>query len=200
MSKGRKFGAGEKTLIVGVGGMFGIITAVRWVEAHPAPAVAVAILAAVVGLAWAGRRGRRLIRAHRSRRVAPTNILAYQAATPGQFEQHVAALHRRDGCRNVQVVGGANDRAADVLATLPSGERAMTQCKRYAPDKKVDADTVYAVNGTYRDWHRCQRAIIVTTSDFTPSARTFAKEVGITLVDGRQLARWASGTGPAPWH
>ncbi|MGW7001399.1 restriction endonuclease [Streptomyces sp. NPDC054933] len=186
--------------IIGIGALFAVITAARWVRAHPLPAVLIAGLLGLAAVAWAARRGRRLIRARRSRRTAPTSIRAYQAASPGQFEQHVAALHRRDGCRDVEVVGGANDRAADVLATYPNGRRVLVQCKRYGPDKKVDADTVYAVNGTYRDWHGRDEATIVTTSDFTPSAREFVDRVGIRLVNGRNLARWASGTGPAPWR
>ncbi|MFF3568627.1 restriction endonuclease [Nocardia jiangxiensis] len=41
--------------------------------------------------------------------------------SPRDFEYALAALCRRDGCSDVQVVGRAGDLGADVLARSPDG-------------------------------------------------------------------------------
>lgn len=129
----------------------------------------------------------------------PWTLSELKQLSPREFEELTAELCLRDGARTAKAVGGADDKAADVLAVLWDGRRVMVQCKRWAT-KAVDADTLYAVNGTYRDWHGCHLAVVVTTSRFTSNAREFAEHVGIHLYDGNDLERWANGTGPAPWH
>jgi restriction system protein len=46
-------------------------------------------------------------------------------------------LCERDGCSNVQVVGGAGGLGADVIATTPTGVRLVIQAKRYSPTNLV---------------------------------------------------------------
>lgn len=126
-------------------------------------------------------------------------IAGFLALDHAQFEHAVAGLARSaPDCTSATVQGGANDRALDVLVRLTDGRRIMVQCKRYAPTKAVDADTVYSVNGTYREWHGASAAVIVTTSRYTASAREFANRVGVRLIDGPALESWANG-GPPPW-
>ncbi|MFI2213923.1 restriction endonuclease [Streptomyces sp. NPDC020141] len=55
----------------------------------------------------------------------------FAAMDPVVFEEAVAALCERDGCRDVEVNGGAGDLGADVTAIAPSGLRVVIQCKRY---------------------------------------------------------------------
>ncbi|KRB68059.1 hypothetical protein ASE03_29330 [Kitasatospora sp. Root187] len=71
-------------------------------------------------------------------------------------------LCRRDGCTKVTIVGGAGDLAADVLATTPTGKRILIQAKRYGSRTFVGSQDVQKVNGTYRDVHRCDLAVVVT--------------------------------------
>jgi restriction system protein len=123
----------------------------------------------------------------------------FQAMTWQEFEHALADLCRRDGCTNVQVVGGSGDHAADVIANTPDGRRIVIQAKRFGA-KTVGSEDVQKVNGTYRDFHHAQLAAIVTTSRFTKAALADARHVGIRAFDGAKLASWASRTGPAPWH
>jgi hypothetical protein len=58
---------------------------------------------------------------------------------------------------------------------------------------------VQKVNGTYRDVHRCDLAVVVTINAFTKAAAAFCQQVGIRTVDQRALALWAEGTGKPPW-
>ncbi|MFD5395310.1 restriction endonuclease [Streptomyces sp. NPDC127097] len=129
------------------------------------------------------------------------SIAAYQHMTGVQFEHAIADLARRDtSVRTATVSGGANDRVLDVLLQLNDGRRIAVQCKRYAPSNRVGAPVIYAVNGTYRAYHRCDQALIVTTSSFTPDAQRANAELDhpLRLIDGRALSRWASGGRP-PW-
>jgi restriction system protein len=184
--------------VVAVVGLFAVIAAARWVNQHRGISVAVGTVAALAGLYWVTRIAGRRIVAYRSRWAVPTGLAAYMAADPDQFEQQTAALCRRDGCRDIRVVGGAGDLAADVLATTPGGKKILIQCKRYATHNKVGSDHVQRVNGTYRDIHGCTQAAIVTTSSYTPAAISLARRVNIRLYDARDLERWARG-GQPPW-
>jgi restriction system protein len=129
------------------------------------------------------------------------SIAAYQHMTGTQFEHAIADLARRaPSVRTATVSGGANDRALDVLLQLTDGRRIAIQCKRYAPSNRVGAPVIYAVNGTYRAYHRCDQALIITTSSFTPDAQRANAELDhpLRLIDGRALGRWVSGGRP-PW-
>lgn len=165
-----------------------------WISSHP-EVIAFAVLLAALGGVGGGRVSRRAA-GRRVNRIASER--EFQALTPAEFEQAVADLCRRDGCRNVTVVGGAGDLAADVLATAPDGRRVLVQCKRYAAGSPVRSPEVQRVGGTYAVVHRAQLAIVVTTSSFTTAATGYARTAGIRLVNGRELAAWAAG-GTPPW-
>ncbi|HEX5566429.1 MAG TPA: restriction endonuclease [Streptomyces sp.] len=123
----------------------------------------------------------------------------YGALDAEQFEQAVAALCERDGCRDVQVVGGAGDLGADIVATAPDGRRVVIQCKRYGGTNKVGSQDVQRFGGTCYTVHAAQVAAVVTTGDFTEPAAEYAERCGILCVDRGALTAWSRGTGPAPW-
>ena len=175
---------------IALGGWLLVHLTVLWVTAHPAVLALGVVAAGAVGYLRTAT-GPAPPRAPR-----PVDFLALSA---GDFEQAVAALCRRDGCTRVQVVGGAGDLAADVLATTPGGKRILIQCKRYAAHNKVGSEHVQRVNGTYRDIHHCDVAAIVTTSSYTSDAIKLARRVGMRLYDAGDLAQWARG-GTPPWH
>ncbi|MFF1873891.1 restriction endonuclease [Kitasatospora herbaricolor] len=126
------------------------------------------------------------------------HIGAFLTMSPKAFEHALADLCRRDGCTKVTVVGGASDLAADVLATTPAGRRILIQAKRYGPRIFVGSWDVQKVNGTYRDVHRCDLAVVVTTNSFAKAAAAFCAKVGVRTVDQRALALWAEGKGNRP--
>lgn len=177
--------------------LFGIL---RAIAAHPAAFIllllaAGGILVAVLIQRTKRHQAQQAIAAARSFEIAP-----YHAMNARQFEEALAFLCQRDGCRDVQVVGGAGDLAADVIATVPDGRRIVIQAKRFGPTTTVGSGDVQKVNGTYQHAHGAQLAAIVTTSRFTGPARTYADRVGIRCYDQHALAGWASRTGPAPWQ
>ncbi|MFF8830989.1 restriction endonuclease [Streptomyces sp. NPDC015131] len=148
-----------------------------------------------------------LIRAARRRAAAPVVLpeeprvyVDYTALDADAFEQAVADLCARDGCVDVEVVGGAGDLGADVVATAPDGRRVVVQCKAYAEDNKVGSQDMQRFGGTCFAVHEAQVAVVVTTSAFTEPAAEYAAQCGILCVDLAALDAWTDGTGPAPWH
>lgn len=124
----------------------------------------------------------------------------YAELDPDGFEQAIADLCARDDCREVEVVGGACDLGADVLALTPDGLRVVIQCKRYADDNKVGSQDLQRFGGTCFTVHGADIAALVTTSDFTAPALEYAQQCGIVCVNGEDLRAWLDGTGPSPWE
>ncbi|MFF6999840.1 restriction endonuclease [Streptomyces sp. NPDC008313] len=123
----------------------------------------------------------------------------YDVLDADEFEAAVAALCERDGCVDVEVVGGAGDLGADVVATAPDGRRVILQCKRYREDNKVGSQDLQRFGGTCFTVHDAEVAAVVTTSGFTEPAAEYAGQCGILCFDGDDLRAWSDGTGPAPW-
>lgn len=155
--------------------------------------------------------GRAKLRAERQRQIEWQQYQAIQAIrsreigtyhlmNPREFEHALAYLCERDGCLGVQVVGGAGDLGADVIATAPDGRRIVIQAKRYGPTTVVSGPDLQKFGGTCYAVHGAQVAAVVTTSRFTKQAQQYAAHMGIRLWDNDALAGWASRTGPAPWH
>lgn len=175
-----------------------VLAAARWVATHPFLGALILILLAAIAVAAGVMR----FRGRWPRWRRPLALAADpHRMSPGEFEEFLADLCVRDKCRNVRVVGGANDHGADVLYDDPHGRPGMIQAKRYAPGNSVGNEHVQIVNGTYRDAHNCAHAAIVTTSHFTQAAQAYAKRVGIALLDDSRLDMWIRGYAhAAPWN
>ncbi|SDD24915.1 restriction endonuclease [Streptomyces prasinopilosus] len=126
--------------------------------------------------------------------------IGYEDLDPDEFEQAIAELCRRDGCLDVDVVGGAGDLGADVVARTTDGRLMVIQCKRYCDANRVGSQDMQRFGGTCFTVHGADVAVVVTTSDFTAPAIEYAEQCGIVCMDGQELLRWQSGTGPRPWE
>ncbi|WP_254047588.1 restriction endonuclease [Streptomyces aureus] len=125
--------------------------------------------------------------------------LDHTAVDADGFEHTVAALCARDGCTPVEVVGGAGDLGADVVAVTVDGRRVVLQCKHYAPDNHVGSQDLQRFGGTCFTIHEADVAVVVTTSSFTAPAVEYAATCGIICVDGEALAAWTDQLALAPW-
>ncbi|MEV5432684.1 restriction endonuclease [Streptomyces sp. NPDC052701] len=126
-------------------------------------------------------------------------VLDYAALSADEFEQAIADLCVRDGCSRVEVVGGAGDLGADVVALAPDGRRVVIQCKRYGEDNKVGSQELQRFGGTCFTVHEADVAVIVTTSDFTAPAEEYAEQCGIVCVNHEGLRAWSDGLAVGPW-
>lgn len=114
-----------------------------------------------------------------------------------EFEHHVAALLRRDGCTDIVVHGGPGDRGVDVTALTVDGRKVVVQCKSFAPYRPVWSGEVQKFLGASRVQHQADVALFVATTSFTPDARAIAETYGITAVDRGHLEKWSAGV-PLP--
>ncbi|MEU9309474.1 restriction endonuclease [Streptomyces sp. NPDC048256] len=129
-----------------------------------------------------------------------TEEIGYEELDPYEFEQAIAELCRRDGCTEVEVVGGAGDLGADVVARTPDGRALVIQCKRYSDTNRVGSQDMQRFGGTCFAVHGAEVAAVVTTGDFTAPAVEYASRCGIVCVDGEDLGRWQDAAGPRPWE
>ena len=111
-----------------------------------------------------------------------------------EFEHHVAALLRRDGCTDVAVQGGHRDRGVDIVARTADGRRVAVRCKRFAPHSSVASADIQRFIGSAKVLHRADVSLFVATSPFTRDALALAAECGIAAVHRGLLERWNAGT------
>ncbi|GLW59487.1 restriction endonuclease [Kitasatospora phosalacinea] len=109
---------------------------------------------------------------------------------PG-LERLAARLLERDGLTVLRSAGGSGDQGVDVIGRLPSGELVAIQSK-YRHQKSVEAEIVYALNGSARQLHGASHAVVLTNTKFTDQARRDAERLDIWLVDGDALTAWAT--------
>lgn len=144
-------------------------------------------------LALAAVRVLLAVRASRIREIGRRAAAArLDTLSPAAFEQHVADLLTRDGCRRVRVVGGRGDGGVDVLALSSRGARIAVQCKHYR-SQPVGPAAVRDFNGCAWTDHQADLALMVTSSRFTEAAADFGRRHRIQMVDRELLARWMAG-------
>lgn len=161
--------------------------------------VGVCALVVAAGAVMLAVRHRRQERARDDARVLAA--LRQNSLSPSEFEEALAALCRRDGCTDVQVVGGSGDLGADVIARAPDGRRIVLQAKRYRNGRSVGSQDVQRFGGTAHTIHGADVAAVVTTAHtFTPQACAYAAKAGILLMPAKALAAWGSQSGPTPWN
>ncbi|MEU9601690.1 restriction endonuclease [Streptomyces sp. NPDC048109] len=185
--------------VVTAAGIGLVVMVVNWLLAHWWVLVVGLVLAALAGVGWFYNRRQRArweaVRAQGLRYGLPQ----LDALHHTRFEEAIRELMRRDGCRDAQRVGGRGDLGADVKATDPFGRRWVIQCKHRrngAQGSAVGTPDLQVLNGTARQVHGADVAVIVTNGRVTGPAVTFAKQQRLHVVDRQTLAVWASGSRP----
>ncbi|MFI1291624.1 restriction endonuclease [Streptomyces sp. NPDC020792] len=176
-----------------------VVMVVNWLLAHWWVLVIVAVLAVLAGVGWLYKRQQRAqweaVRAQGLR----YGMSQLDALHHSRFEDAVRDLMHRDGCRDAQRVGGRGDLGADVKATDPFGRRWVIQCKHRrngARGSAVGTPDLQVLNGTARQVHGADVAVIVTNGRVSAPAVTFAKQQRLHVVDRQTLGVWASGSRP----
>jgi restriction system protein len=173
-------------VLIGVAILYGAALILDWFASHPAAtAVVVIVLPVIAGFAVSGR-----LRRWSNQRFWKETIPELLTLTPSQFEVYVGSLLHDLGYRKIRQVGRAGDLAADLLCFDREGRSVVVQCKRYAPGYNISSPEIQMFIGMQRVQHRTERAMFVTTSDFTAPARKLAQRHGITLIDGFELTAY----------
>ncbi len=132
-------------------------------------------------------RKERLVRLERATQIAPM-----LAMTPTEFELLVAPILEELSYSSVLVTGGPGDLAVDISAVNPDGDKAVVQCKPYAPEHRVGSRDVQSFIGMAFQHHNAKELIFATTSAFTEPAQQLARQHQIKLWDGAKLTKLAA--------
>ncbi|MEU9318453.1 restriction endonuclease [Streptomyces sp. NPDC048295] len=176
-----------------------VVAVVNWLLVHWWILIAVGVLAVLAGG----------VLFHRKQQRARWEAVRTQGLRYGltqldnlhhtRFEDVVRELMHRDGCQDASRVGGAGDLGADVKATDPYGRRWVIQCKHRRnglAGSAVGTPDLQVLNGTARQVHGADIAVIVTNGRVTAPAVTFAKQQRLHVVDRHTLGVWAAGSRP----
>nr|WP_161558237.1 restriction endonuclease [Streptomyces antimycoticus] len=107
------------------------------------------------------------------------------------FEALVANTLRDEGYVIEQAHGGADDCGADVIATSPAGVRVVIQIKHTTGGRrKVEPRVMREINGSAKQEHGADVAVVLTNSDFTSLARQFGDKYGIHALNHDAIRRW----------
>lgn len=182
--------------VVGIG----IVTAVvDWLVAHWWVLVLIGALAAPVGGYLLHERRKRAHRAAERARALRYALSQLDELHHTRFEDAVRDLMHRDGCRDAVRVGGGGDLGADVKATDPYGRRWVIQCKhrrKGLAGAAVGTPDFQILNGTARQVHGADIAVLVTNGRVTAPAVAFARQQRLYVVDRHTLGEWAAGGRP----
>jgi len=107
---------------------------------------------------------------------------------PEDFEEFVAErVLPVLGLKVLSVTGSPNDAGCDIIAFDDKfGNRWCIQVKRYSENKKVSAKEVRDVV-LGMEHYRCNRGLIVTTSELSGPALKEADDKGIDYINGSRL-------------
>lgn len=176
-----------------------VAAAINWLLAHSWVLIVIGTLAVLAGGDWFHRQQRRARWEAVRARGLRYELLQLDALHHSRFEDAVRDLMHRDGCRDAVRVGGGGDLGADVKATDPYGRRWVIQCKhrRNGPaGSAVGTPDLQVLNGTARQVHGADIAVIVTNGRVTAPAVAFARQQRLHVVDRQTLAVWAAGSRP----
>jgi len=104
--------------------------------------------------------------------------------TPYHFEEFIGELFKDSGYQ-AEITKSTGDFGADVVLTKDNLKTAV-QVKRYERGNLVGVKELNQVIGG-REYYKCDKAILVTTSDFTKAAKKLARQTHVELWDWERL-------------
>lgn len=102
------------------------------------------------------------------------------------FEEFCAEVLESHGYRDIEFTPATGDFGADLLVTDKEGNRLAVQCKRYS--RPVGVKAVQEAQSAASYYH-CKKAVVMTNSTFTESAKKLALKSGVSLIDGGMLQK-----------
>lgn len=112
-----------------------------------------------------------------------------------EFERLIARLYEANGY-TTQVIGAHGDQGGDVIASR-NGENVLIQAKFWGSTSVGNKAVQEAAAA--RPHYNCTRAVVITTSGFTPEAKALAQTNDVELVDGEELKRRLGETLHESW-
>jgi len=104
--------------------------------------------------------------------------------TPYDFEDFIGQLFKDNGYK-VEGTNYSGDYGADVIVTKHRTKTAI-QVKRYAENNKVGVPEINQIFGG-KEYHKCDKAMVITTSDFSKQGRKLSDETDVELWNWEDL-------------
>lgn len=108
------------------------------------------------------------------------------ASAPHDFEKYVANLYSHLGY-NTMVTKGSNDGGKDIVMTK-DGLKYVVEVKLYGNYDKIGREKIQKLHSA-QIIEKADRAIFVTTSEFTKPAIEYAESIGMDLVNADKLIK-----------
>jgi restriction system protein len=108
---------------------------------------------------------------------------------PYQFERLCTKIFEAMNFKNVEYTKKSHDKGIDGFGDLVFGLvrfRVVFQAKRYKDGNKVSIEEVQKLGGAMSQYGS-EKAVFLTTSDFTSSAKESAKKQGIEIFNGEEI-------------
>ena len=121
----------------------------------------------------------------------PRIPVRFQGTDPREFEDFIAHFFETNGY-SLREARYSPEFGADLIVDY-EGESFAVQIKRYHESHKVGVAEVKQLGGA-RDYYRCDRAIMITTSSFDRLAKKYANEEEVLLWDWYQLHQFIADT------
>lgn len=112
------------------------------------------------------------------------SIIQYYSAKPTDFEKLCANLFVSMGYK-AELTPPTNDGGYDIILSI-NNKISIVECKCYALDHKIGRPAIQKLVGA-NYIVQANEMIFITTSNFTTSAITYAKEANVKLIDGTLL-------------
>ena len=110
----------------------------------------------------------------------------FQDVAPSEFEDFIAFLFKENGYDQKQT-GYSSDFGADLIVKRDTVKTAV-QVKRYFELHKVGVSDINQVIGA-QQYYQCDQAMMITTSSYTPAAKTLAQKANVILWDWHRLEK-----------
>jgi len=104
--------------------------------------------------------------------------------SPYDFEDFIAQLFKDNGY-DVEGTNYSGDYGADVI-TSKNGIKTAIQVKRYSKTNKVGVKDINQIIGG-KEFHKCDKAMVVCTSDYTKQGIKLSKEADVELWNWEDL-------------
>ena len=98
--------------------------------------------------------------------------------SPYDFEDFIAQLFK-DNSYQVEGTNYTGDYGADVIV-IKDNIKIAIQVKRYKESNKVGVKDINQIIGA-RDYYNCNKAMVITTSDFTNPGRKLSNKTNVEL-------------------
>lgn len=112
------------------------------------------------------------------------NVIDRFTDHPFEFELYCAKLYQLMGV-DARNTSSTNDGGYDIILYYKNGEKGLVECKCYK-NNKVGRPLIQKLVGANQTVG-AEHLIFITTSDYSSSAKKYAEEAGVELIDGVML-------------